>query len=151
MVLVLFLSPFFRWVGGVLFPSLSSFLFLLFFASLFRFLFLLWRGCFFCFFCQHTANDRYWGDGGDGRGKNRLGIVLMRVREHIRKQLETGAPTAAAQTQEGHSSNSSKTNKKDDADGDDEQEGQATVGEDGAASTKRAKEGTSASTGAGGT
>ncbi len=29
---------------------------------------------------EHTENDAYWGDGGDGRGKNRLGEILMWVR-----------------------------------------------------------------------
>ncbi|NJM11889.1 MAG: NADAR family protein [Synechococcaceae cyanobacterium SM1_2_3] len=29
---------------------------------------------------EHTANDRYWGDGGDGTGKNRLGELLMELR-----------------------------------------------------------------------
>ncbi|MFN8480108.1 MAG: NADAR family protein [Kouleothrix sp.] len=33
---------------------------------------------------EHTANDRYWADGGDGTGKNRLGQILMRVREELR-------------------------------------------------------------------
>ncbi len=33
---------------------------------------------------EHTVNDRYWGDGGDGRGKNMLGKILMRVREELR-------------------------------------------------------------------
>ncbi len=33
---------------------------------------------------EHTANDSYWGDGGDGTGKNRLGQLLMDVRAHIR-------------------------------------------------------------------
>lgn len=33
---------------------------------------------------EHTANDSYWGDGGDGRGKNMLGQILMRVREELR-------------------------------------------------------------------
>jgi len=33
---------------------------------------------------EHTKNDRYWGDGGDGRGKNMLGKILMRVREELR-------------------------------------------------------------------
>lgn len=32
---------------------------------------------------EHTANDRYWADGGDGSGKNMLGIILMEVREAI--------------------------------------------------------------------
>ncbi len=29
---------------------------------------------------EHTGNDSYWGDGGDGSGKNRLGHILMEVR-----------------------------------------------------------------------
>lgn len=29
---------------------------------------------------QHTKNDKYWADGGDGSGKNRLGILLMELR-----------------------------------------------------------------------
>lgn len=33
---------------------------------------------------EHTANDAYWGDGGDGSGKNMLGRLLMEVRERIR-------------------------------------------------------------------
>lgn len=32
---------------------------------------------------EHTENDAYWGDGGDGQGKNYLGILLMQVREEI--------------------------------------------------------------------
>ena len=26
---------------------------------------------------QHTADTSYWGDGGDGKGLNRLGVLLM--------------------------------------------------------------------------
>ena len=33
---------------------------------------------------EHTDNDSYWGDGGDGSGTNRLGQVLMRVRDELR-------------------------------------------------------------------
>lgn len=29
---------------------------------------------------EHTENDAYWGDGGDGSGKNMLGRILMEVR-----------------------------------------------------------------------
>lgn len=36
---------------------------------------------------EHTKNDSYWGDGGDGSGKNLLGQILMRVREEIRQSL----------------------------------------------------------------
>ena len=35
---------------------------------------------------EHTANDDYWGDGGDGSGKNMLGRILMEVREKMREQ-----------------------------------------------------------------
>ncbi len=34
---------------------------------------------------EHTGNDSYWGDGGDGNGKNRLGSLLMQVREELRE------------------------------------------------------------------
>lgn len=34
---------------------------------------------------EHTANDRYWADGGDGTGQNMLGKILMEVREAIRE------------------------------------------------------------------
>jgi N-glycosidase YbiA len=33
---------------------------------------------------ERTENDRYWGDGGDGSGKNMLGRLLMEVRELLR-------------------------------------------------------------------
>lgn len=39
---------------------------------------------------EHTANDAYWGDGGDGSGKNRLGQILMRLREELRSS-ESGS------------------------------------------------------------
>ena len=35
---------------------------------------------------EHTANDAYWGDGGDGSGKNRLGRLLMQVRDELRAE-----------------------------------------------------------------
>lgn len=34
---------------------------------------------------EHTKRDSYWGDGGDGSGKNRLGAILMRVRDELRE------------------------------------------------------------------
>lgn len=37
---------------------------------------------------EHTANDSYWGDGGDGSGKNMLGQILMRVRAELRARGE---------------------------------------------------------------
>jgi ribA/ribD-fused uncharacterized protein len=32
---------------------------------------------------EHTENDVYWGDGGDGKGLNRLGVILMEVRSEL--------------------------------------------------------------------
>lgn len=32
---------------------------------------------------EHTENDAYWGDGGDGSGKNKLGKLLMKLREKL--------------------------------------------------------------------
>jgi ribA/ribD-fused uncharacterized protein len=36
---------------------------------------------------EHTSKDAYWGDGGDGNGKNRLGILLMQVRDELRADI----------------------------------------------------------------
>ena len=36
---------------------------------------------------EHTENDDYWGDGGDGSGKNMLGRILMEVRTSLRENL----------------------------------------------------------------
>jgi ribA/ribD-fused uncharacterized protein len=33
---------------------------------------------------EHTENDSYWGDGGDGSGRNMLGRILMEVRAVLR-------------------------------------------------------------------
>ncbi len=33
---------------------------------------------------EHTENDRYWADGGDGSGRNRLGELLMKLRTELR-------------------------------------------------------------------
>lgn len=38
---------------------------------------------------EHTENDDYWGDGGDGSGKNMLGHILMQVREELRVASDT--------------------------------------------------------------
>lgn len=32
---------------------------------------------------EHTENDRFWGDGGDGSGLNMLGKLLMEVRASL--------------------------------------------------------------------
>ncbi len=34
---------------------------------------------------EKTTGDAYWGCGSDGDGKNRLGIILMRVRDELRR------------------------------------------------------------------
>ena len=34
---------------------------------------------------EHTSKDSYWGDGGDGSGRNMLGKTLMLVREELRR------------------------------------------------------------------
>ncbi len=34
---------------------------------------------------ENSPYDRYWGCGRDGRGNNRLGKLLMQVREELRK------------------------------------------------------------------
>jgi ribA/ribD-fused uncharacterized protein len=33
---------------------------------------------------EHTENDSYWGDGGDGSGVNMLGRILVEVRAALR-------------------------------------------------------------------
>jgi ribA/ribD-fused uncharacterized protein len=35
---------------------------------------------------EHTRNDAYWGDGGDGTGKNMLGKLLMELRAKLRTE-----------------------------------------------------------------
>ena len=34
---------------------------------------------------EHTRNDRYWADSGDGTGRNRLGQLLMELRSQFRE------------------------------------------------------------------
>lgn len=34
---------------------------------------------------EHTGRDAYWGDGGDGCGRNMLGEILMKVRGALRE------------------------------------------------------------------
>ena len=38
---------------------------------------------------EHTGNDAYWGDGGDGDGRNRLGYLLMRTRTELLERSES--------------------------------------------------------------
>jgi N-glycosidase YbiA len=35
---------------------------------------------------EHTDKDNYWADGGNGKGKNMLGIILMEVRDRLKKE-----------------------------------------------------------------
>lgn len=32
---------------------------------------------------EHTINDNFWGDGGNGTGKNMLGVLLMELRQNL--------------------------------------------------------------------
>ncbi|MFT3995769.1 MAG: NADAR family protein [Asticcacaulis sp.] len=36
---------------------------------------------------EASPNDFYWGVGGDGSGQNRLGQILMQVREELRNKI----------------------------------------------------------------
>ena len=37
---------------------------------------------------EHTTNDNYWADGGGkGKGENKLGQLLMQVREELRPSV----------------------------------------------------------------
>lgn len=44
---------------------------------------------------EHTSQDAYWGDAGDGSGENRLGYLLMQVRMELKRSVveETKAPS----------------------------------------------------------
>ena len=35
---------------------------------------------------EHTENDSYWGDGGNGSGRNMLGTILMETRTRLRNE-----------------------------------------------------------------
>ncbi|XAL99211.1 NADAR family protein [Phycisphaeraceae bacterium D3-23] len=43
-----------------------------------------------CKLIEHTENDSYWGDGGDGSGKNMLGRILMEVRAKLAEASAQG-------------------------------------------------------------
>ena len=38
---------------------------------------------------EHAVHDSYWGDGGDGSGKNVLGQILMDVRAQLRQNRDS--------------------------------------------------------------
>lgn len=35
---------------------------------------------------EHATRDSYWGDGGDGRGENHLGRILMNIRKQFQAE-----------------------------------------------------------------
>ncbi|CAF0791394.1 unnamed protein product [Adineta ricciae] len=47
---------------------------------------------------EHTENDSYWGDGGDGSGRNQLGITLMKIVILDGKVIAVGRSVAGALT-----------------------------------------------------
>eukprot|EP01065_Artemidia_motanka_P038477 TRINITY_DN47330_c0_g1_i1.p1 TRINITY_DN47330_c0_g1~~TRINITY_DN47330_c0_g1_i1.p1 ORF type:complete len:229 (+),score=71.06 TRINITY_DN47330_c0_g1_i1:76-762(+) len=52
---------------------------------------------------NHTVTDAFWGDAGDGSGKNMMGVILMAVRKRLlaedkqRRRAEQSAQRSAAQ------------------------------------------------------
>lgn len=52
---------------------------------------------------EHTSNDSYWADGGNGRGLNKLGLLLMKVRDELRAQdsIQTTVPKRLGSLGEG--------------------------------------------------
>lgn len=40
---------------------------------------------------EHTTNDSYWADGGDGTGKNMLGKILMEIRTKLKLNKAYGS------------------------------------------------------------
>lgn len=38
---------------------------------------------------ENARGDYYWGCGADGTGKNRLGVILMEIREQLRESHDT--------------------------------------------------------------
>jgi len=40
---------------------------------------------------ENSPIDYYWGCGANGSGKNRLGIILMEVRDILRHTYQTNA------------------------------------------------------------
>ena len=50
---------------------------------------------------EHTSNDSYWGDGGDGHGENNLGKLLMRVREVLMTSSVVSVVSDGDETEDG--------------------------------------------------
>jgi len=36
---------------------------------------------------EHTEHDLFWADGGDGSGQNKLGKILMKVRNRLMHEI----------------------------------------------------------------
>jgi ribA/ribD-fused uncharacterized protein len=49
---------------------------------------------------EHSFKDSYWGDGGDGKGKNVLGKILMEVRERLKGENDGGSGEEEKQSTE---------------------------------------------------
>ena len=45
---------------------------------------------------EHTSNDSYWGDGGDGSGQNKLGKLLMQVRRELKEKHSPGTSSSSS-------------------------------------------------------
>ncbi|CAF4838482.1 unnamed protein product [Rotaria socialis] len=39
---------------------------------------------------EHTTKDSYWADGGDGSGRNQLGITLVQRKSPVSRFIEVG-------------------------------------------------------------
>ena len=58
---------------------------------------------------EHSPNDSYWGDGGNGTGKNRLGQLLMKLRREMKEKQhiqppQPSPPSLHPEPPKGHSS-----------------------------------------------
>ena len=42
---------------------------------------------------EHSPHDSYWGDGGNGTGKNRLGVLLLKLRKEMKAKKDIRPPT----------------------------------------------------------
>lgn len=49
---------------------------------------------------EHTRNDSYWGDGGDGSGLNMLGRILVEIRERLRRMQTSSGVDMQESTQD---------------------------------------------------
>ena len=64
---------------------------------------------------EHTENDSYWGDGGGkGKGLNKLGELLMKVRRELKEMEKTKSPLKRSNSFSISSTKSSKPNYTDD-------------------------------------